>query len=233
MSLSMNDLVLASTICEIRYEFAYLIFDRTGAICLDCREHYPELKIAQASPAQTSFTVGKYQYTIEQFASRVFLPQARHDPKEFGDETFHFFGTVLRQLKIRVLKRVGLRQVYFKTFPNPNDASDLVKSMRLQKEAFGEVFKFSGSCDEIVLRWESKDLGAFFHLTSVPGTSAMSMADILQIEEGYEEKYKSAIAFDVDYYIMAPVLCTQWDSREWIAQHSHEIRKGIRNFLRQ
>jgi hypothetical protein len=189
--------------------------------------------MTQASPAQTTFTAGKYHYTVEQSASRVFLPEARHDPKKFGEDSSYFFETVLKQMEIRVLKRVGLRQLYFMTFPGPDDASNLVKEIKLQSDSLDGLFGFSTSCQEIALRWESKDLGTLFHLASIPGTLVLSMADITQIEEGFEDKYKSAIAFDVDYYTLAPVLSTQWDPREWITQHSHIIKKGIRKFLRQ
>lgn len=233
ISLSITDLDLASTVCEVRYDFAFLIFDRTGSICLESNEHYPDLKMNQASPASTSFTTKEYLFAVEQAASRVYLQKSRHDPKEFGEYSSPFFELVFRQLEIRVLTRIGLRQVYFKTFPDSDDAINVVKGLKLQHPATDNSFGLSTTAQEGIFRWETDDLGVMFHVVGVPGNTAMAMSDVLQIEEGYGKKYKSAIIFDVDYYTIAPTLRTQWGPQEWIAQSSHLIKKGIRNFLRQ
>jgi hypothetical protein len=210
-----------------------MIFDRTGAICLENREHYPDLKIIAASPASTSFSANGYTFTVEQSSSRAFLNTKRHDPKEFGEMTSRFFEIILRLLDIRVLTRIGLRQGYFKAFSEPEDGKNAVKALTQQLVSSDNYFGLPGESRELIMRWESSDVGAMLHVIPAPGTTTLAFSDVLKIEEDVEKKYKSAIVFDVDYYTIAPTYRTQWSSQEWIAQSSHVIKKGIRSLLRQ
>ena len=230
---SHKDLSLGYATCEVRYDPAYLIFDRTGAICLESREHYPDLKITAASPTSTSFSGKGYTFTVEQACSRAMLNIKRHDPKEFGEMTSHFFEIVLRLLDVRVLTRIGLRQGYFKAFSEHDDGGSAVKALTLQHVSSDNYFGLPGESQELIMRWESSEVGAMLHVVPVPGTLALAIPDVLKIEGDAEKKYKSAIVFDVDYYTLAPTYRTQWSSQEWIAQSSHVIKKGIRSLLQQ
>src|ERR1035438_819511 len=150
VSLSYSDLLLASTTCEVRYDFAFLIFDRTGAICLESKEFYPELKILQASPSVTTFESSPYSFSVEQLQSRAFCRELRHDPKGFGEATAHFFEIVLERLEVRVLTRIGLRQVYFQSFPGRDDAAAIVRALKLQPGAADAHFGISSPAREVI-----------------------------------------------------------------------------------
>jgi hypothetical protein len=210
-----------------------MIFDRTGAICLESQEHYPDLKVLGASPASTSFSTKGYTFTVEQTSSRAILPATRHDANEFGEVTSPFFEIVLRLLEVRVLTRIALRQSYYKVFSEPDGGINAVKALALQQVSSDDYFGIPGESQELVMRWESNDVGAMLHVISTPATSVLTIPDVLKIEKESEENSKSAIVFDVDYYTIAPTFRTQWSSQEWIAQTSHVIKKGIRSLLRQ
>jgi hypothetical protein len=229
--LSIADLSIAHSVCEVRYEMAYLIFDRTGAVCMECKERFPNLKLIQASPASTSFSDDSYSYWVEQTMSRVNVTKTAHDPKEFGERAKPFFEIALRQLEVSVFTRLGLRQVYFKTFAEPHGARDAVMALNLQPGAADTQFGIASPCQELVMTWESKQHGAMIHVVAVPGTNVLPVIDVRQIEEGYGKSYKSVLNFDVDYFTTAPVLRSQFDAEEWIVQSSHVIKKGLRGFL--
>jgi len=233
VSLSHSDLSLAHSVCEIRYDMAFLIYDRTGAVCHENKEHFPDLKILQASPSVTTFLAEPFYFAVEQTMSRAVCSKPRHDPKHFGESISPFFEIVLRQLEVPVLNRVGLRQLYFQTFAEPEEAASVVKTLKLQHGSADNNFGVANSTKEIILRWESTEHGAMLHLVTAPGSSAMPTVDIFQIEEGFGKTYRSALLIDVDFYTMAPVLRSQWNAAEWTAQSSHAIKKGIRSFLRQ
>jgi hypothetical protein len=233
LSISHSDLLLASTTCEVRYDFAFLIFDRTGAICLESKNFYPELKVLQASPAATTFESSPYSFAVEQLQSRAFCRELRHDSKEFGEATAHFFEIVLEQLEVRVLTRIGLRQVYFQPFAGRDDADAVVRALKLQPGAADVYFGISNPAREVILRWESKDLGAMLHVASVPGNLALQVVDVLQSEKGIEKNHESAVIIDVDFYTTASTLRSQWHPSEWVAQSSHVVKKGIRGFLQK
>lgn len=230
-TLSISDLSLGHTVCEVRYEMAFLIFDRTGAICIDCKEKYPELRLIQASPSSTSFSVGDYSCWLEQTMARTVLAVARLDPKEFGLKSKPFFEIVLRHLEVSILTRLGLRQVYYRTFKDPDGASEAIRSLKLEDGPADESFGMKGQRNELVLRWESDQQGLMLHVVAIPGNAVLPVFDIRGIERGFGERYKSALVFDVDFYTTAPVLRSQWDSEEWIVQSSHAVKKGLKRFL--
>jgi hypothetical protein len=136
-------------------------------------------------------------------------------------------------LEVRVLTRIGLRQSYYKVFSEPDRGINAVKALALQQVSSDDYFGIPGESQELVMRWESNDVGAMLHVISTPATSVLTIPDVLKIEKESEENSKSAIVFDVDYYTIAPTFRTQWSSQEWIAQTSHVIKKGIRSLLRQ
>ena len=217
----------------MRYDMAFLIFDRTGAVCHESKEHYPDMRLIQASPMATSFASGLHTFSVEQTMSRAMCAEVRHEPKRFGEATSSFFEIVLRLLDIRVLNRIGLRQVYFKTFPGPHDAEDVISKLRLENGSDDGNFGISSPTKELILRWESADNGAMLHLASIPGNAIVPVVDVRLLEEGFGKTYESALVFDVDFYTLAPVLRAQWNSAEWISQSSHVVKKGIRSFIQK
>lgn len=214
---------------------AFLIYDRTGAICVEQKGHYQDLSIIQASPAGTHFTASnaKYSFSVEQMASRAICAKSRHDPRAFASETARFFETTLRLLEVPVLNRVGLRQLYFKTFPKREDANQFIQTLNLEYETTDDHFGISTAATEYVSRWESEGTGVLLHVAGLPGTVAANLVDVFQIEEGFEKTYQSVVVLDVDFYTKLPVLQSRWQSTEWILQSSHVIKKGLRKFLEQ
>ena len=231
--LSHSDFSLAHSVCEARYDMAFLIFDRTGAICQESQQRYPDLKLIQASPSVTSFISEPHTFSVEQTMSRAICAESRHDPKLFGEATSSFFEIVMRHLEIRILKRIGLRQIYFKTFAGAREAGDLITKLKLEQGSADNNFGISSAAKEAVLRWESAENGVMLHLVSIPGNAVLPVVDIRQIEKGFDDIYKSALIFDVDFYTLAPVLRSQWNAGEWIANSSHVIKKGIRSFIQK
>jgi hypothetical protein len=230
-SLSFSDLSLGHSVCEVRYEMAFLIFDRTGAVCIACKEKFPEMKLTQASPSVTSFSVEKYSYWLGQAQSRVALGRPRLDLREFGQNAKFFFEIVFRELEVTVFTRLGLRQIYYRTFKDADGAIDCIKKLKLQYGSTEDHFGIKGHAQEAVFRWESEEHGTMLHFASSASSLVVATADIRQIEEGFEEKYKSTLVIDVDYYTKAPVLRSRWDAEEWIMQGSQVIKRGLRSIL--
>lgn len=159
LTLSHSDLALVHSVCETRYDLAFLIYDRTGAICQENKERYPDMKIVIASPGGTTFTSGKYNFAIEQNMSRVVCAEMGHDPKGFGETSSAFFEIVFRLLEIKVLNRIGLRQMYLKTCNGSDEASELARKLKLQPGNADRHFGIKSAPREAVYRWESGDQG--------------------------------------------------------------------------
>jgi hypothetical protein len=229
--------VLGQTVCEIRYDMAFLIYDRTGSVCKECKTHYPDLKVIQASPATTSFTFDQKTYAVEQTASRVAAAVSHHDPKTLAAQASAFFEIVLRTFEIPVITRVGLRQTFYQTFRGRDDARDAVRGLKFPSDQPDNHFGIKGATQEITLRWESDAIGAMLHIGSLPNNVSIAIPDLLLIEKKYREEkrvregFESLAFVDVDFYTISPVLHSQWDAEQFIATNSHVIKKGIRAFL--
>jgi len=236
-SLLFSDLILGQTVCELRYDMAFLIFDRTGAVCKECKSHYPDLKLIAASPATTSFTFGTQTYIIEQTTSRVICSTPHHDPKALAAEAAPFFDIVLSAFEIPVITRIGLRQTFFQVFPGRDDARHALQRLKFYDEPSDSHFGIKNPAQEITLRWESDDIGAMLHIGSLPDSVSMPVADLMQIAKKNKEERKireefTSLAFvDVDFYTVSSVLRSQWDAEEFIATNSHVIKKNIRSIL--
>src|ERR1039458_1469330 len=164
---------------------AFLIFDRTGVVCMECKERYPEFKLIGASPASTSFVEGDYSFSLEQMAARVVIARSGHDVKEFGTRAKPFYEIVLRQLEVSVITRLGLRQLYCKLFPEPDGATTFIQGLKIEPELSDSMFGINSPSQELVLRWEAKQHGATLHLAPIPGGSMVPVIDVRQFVKGY------------------------------------------------
>ena len=231
--LSFSDLSIGHIVFETRYDLAFLIFDRTGAICQASQKHYPELTIVQASPSITTFTAKEHAFSVDQVASRAQYGHSNIDAKEFASSAAPFFRIVIETLEIPILTRIGLRIAYYAAFPEADEASDFIRSLKFQHDVSEVRFGISNKPNEVIFRWESSDLGAMVHVTSQPGNTALPFGDMAKAKEGFGKTYKSLVVFDVDYYTLKPAHRKQLDPEEWITQSSHLIKKEIRSLISQ
>ncbi len=53
--MTVDDFKMVSATCEVRYEKAYLIYDRTGQVCHDACTLFTDCNVLSAAPNQTIF----------------------------------------------------------------------------------------------------------------------------------------------------------------------------------
>src|SRR4051794_4875994 len=69
--MTISDFRIFQAAVESRYDDAYLLFDRTGAICRELRIKWPDSKLQEASPAKTICRNGPEAFSLD-------LRQAAH-----------------------------------------------------------------------------------------------------------------------------------------------------------
>src|SRR5271165_73386 len=129
--LTIDDFKPFSVTCELRYQNAYLLYDRTGQILEDLRTHFSDLEVSNASPAQTAFTAEEGSFTLELTACRVTTPSAEKGGERFAKHCKTFFEVVATQLEINVYKRIGLRYIARRDYKDEDEAKTAVAALAL------------------------------------------------------------------------------------------------------
>jgi hypothetical protein len=109
---SMSDFRLRRVVCEARYDQAYLLFDRTGAIFHALKEDLKELKLLNATPTASTFESKEGNIAVEIAQTRLVGDRVTN-LEVFGESCRKLFHVVTSYLEIKSFTRVGLRLLYF------------------------------------------------------------------------------------------------------------------------
>jgi uncharacterized protein (TIGR04255 family) len=229
--LNIDDFAPFSVTCELRFKNAYLIFDRTGKILEDLREHFTELEISSASPQQTGFTAQEGTFGLEIGACRFTSSKLDGTGEAFAKQGKLFFDTVVEQLNVTVFTRIGLRYIARKEFKSEEEAKVSLASLALANLGPTKRFNISENPIEAVFRWEDKDLGVLFRLKAETTTVKLSVPPELRASVPPLDKKIIGITLDVDYYTVAPVDREQWEPDAWVRQKLRMIKKEADGIL--
>jgi hypothetical protein len=105
--LNFDDFTPYGVTCELRFKNAYLIFDRTGKILEELREHFTQPEISSASPQQTGFTAEEGTFSLEVGACRFTSAKVDGTGEVFAKQCKLFFDTVVEQLNVTVFTRIA------------------------------------------------------------------------------------------------------------------------------
>jgi uncharacterized protein (TIGR04255 family) len=226
-SLTIDDFKPFSVTCELRYENAYLIYDRTGQVIEDVRESFTDINVSTTSPQQTSWTTNEGTLTLELGACRFISTRPDKNAEAFAKYCKAFFDAVTHHLQIGVFTRIGLRYILRKEYKTVDEAKSALASMTLANLKPTKRFNSSDSPTEVLLRWEDSQIGAFVRLKAeTVEIKATVPPELLDIVPKFEKKM-NGLTLDIDYYTVAPVDREQWNSQEWVAQKLRIIRKEV------
>jgi hypothetical protein len=164
-ALRLDDFVLDQAVLEIRYDAAYLIWDRSGRVWHEIGLSDEDLRPIDTQPSNTTFAVGqRYQFAMNVDVSRAFAYFPERTLESFAKKCDFFFKIVLDALEINILNRVGLRLIYTREYPRIEDAARALIDFGLVVIPPGRQFGIDISAPraEYVLRCEDKELG--FHV---------------------------------------------------------------------
>jgi hypothetical protein len=230
-ALHIDDFVPFSVTCEARYKNAYLIFDRTGHIWEDLREHFTNLEATNATPQQTAFTAEEGTLSVEVGVCRFTSAQLDSGGAAFAKQCKTFFETVVHHLHISVFTRIGLRYMARKEFKSEDGAKAALASLALANLKPTKRFNSSESPVEILFRWEDKEIGAFIRLKAETHLVKIAVPAELRTAVPPVDKQIIGLTLDVDYYTVAPVEVEQWQPEEWLRQKLRIVKKEAEGIL--
>jgi hypothetical protein len=225
MLLSVADFKVKFAVCELRYENAYLLFDRTGQVCHEARALYTDCNVLSAAPNQTFFQAkeGAFALELAQCRFSTFTPDGAME--KFAAHCKGFFDSVARNLDVRAFTRVGLRMFFRKDFKDLAEAKAVLTSLKLVNLPSVERFGAASEPVEIFLRWESTELGAMLRFKAESGKIDIVLPP--ELKESEVHTSYNGLVLDVDYYTVAPVERSQWDAGAWIPRSLRTIKKDI------
>jgi uncharacterized protein (TIGR04255 family) len=225
MTLSIDDFIPFSVTSEVRYKNAYLIFDRTGQILDDLKQHFTGLEISSAAPQQTGFTAEEGTFNLEVGVCRFTSSNVDGSGELFAKQCKLFFATVFQHLDITVFTRIGLRYIARKEFKTDDEAKAALASLMLANLRPAKRFNSSDSPIEIFFRWEDKEIGTLFRLRAETTNVKVIVPPELRAAVPTVDKKIVGITLDIDYYTVAPVEKEQWEPEEWVRQKLRIVKK--------
>jgi uncharacterized protein (TIGR04255 family) len=229
--ITIDDFKPFSLTCELRYNNAYLIYDRTGQVIEDLRESFTDINVSSSSPQQTSWTTNEGTLALEIGACRVTSNRVDKNAEGFAKQCKAFFDAVTHHLQIGVFTRIGLRYILRNEHKTVDESKAALASMMLVNLKPTKRFNSSDSPTELMFRWEDSQIGAFVRMRAE--TVEIKMAGPPELLDNFPkvDKKINGLTLDIDYYTVAPVDRDQWNPEEWVPEKIRIIRKEVDGIL--
>ena len=232
LPLTVSDFKLRQVICELRYPDAFLVFDRTGDIYHHLGKKFTNLHSDSASPVQTQMTADEGIAVVELNALRF----SRNDPdsklEQFSMNSKILFELAVEKLDLSVFTRIGLRQIFTKSYGTAAEPKSAVNALKLLSIGTEKRFGIEHpNVSEFLIRWEDKQLGTILRLTAQSGRIDAQFPLDLGMAESSVHKEVHHLILDVDYYTLAPVERGQWDAATWITQSARIVQRDADRIL--
>ncbi len=225
LPLSLDDFKIASAVCELRYEEACLLFDRTGQLCNEAKARYTDCEVVSAVPNQTVLRADEGTFTVELKQCRVGTTSPDSGLERFGAHCKGFFDSVANSLEVKVYTRIGLRVLFRKEYKDFAEAKAALNSLKLLNLPQVERFGASSEPREMIFRWEGAQIGTMLRLSAELGKIDVVLPPELDMEQSEFHKSLIGLVVDVDYYTVAPVERSQWDAVASIPRALRTIKK--------
>ena len=225
LRISVDDFKLISAVCELRYENAYLLFDRTGQICQEVKSHFTDCEVTSAAPNQTILKAKEGNLSVELKQCRVTSTSPDTSLETFAINCKNFFDSVSDNLMVKAFTRIGLRVVFRKDCSELEQAKTALNSLKLLNIPENERFGAASAPREMIFRWDGTQVGAMLRLVAETGKIDVIFPPELEMEKSEIHKSITGLLLDVDYYTVAPVERSQWDAAAWIPRSLRTIRK--------
>jgi hypothetical protein len=225
LPISIADFKMISVVCELRYENAYLLFDRTGKVCQDAQTRFTDCNVLTAAPNQTTFQAKEGSFFLGLAQCRFSASKPESALEKFAEHCKQFFDSVTQNLEVKVFTRVGLRVLFRKDFETLDDAKAVLMSLKLVGLQSAERYGVASEPRETLFRWESDQIGVMLRLSAEGGKIDIVLPPELEAEKAEIHKSFNGLVLDVDYYTVAPVERTQWDSAAWIKSSIRTIKR--------
>jgi hypothetical protein len=231
--MDIGDFRLEKSVFEIRYAIALLHWDRAGSLWTEALAKWPSLKLSNAEPAKTVFSLdSKFEMLASLESGHVigFSPQS--DLDDFSQISSAFCDIIVKQLGLTEFKRLGLRLQFSKEYASKETAAEALTKTKTIHIPEGKQFGIEpvNVMPQYSLRWEGKTTGVT--IRNAIETRRIDFDPPLGIDEIKPVHVeRNVIVHDVDYFTISAVPLGKVNVLEWIKQGLHVVRRDSKNFL--
>jgi hypothetical protein len=234
MAFDISDFKLQRLVVEIRYEPAFLLWDKAGSIGVELRNRFPATKVRIVQPNQQQFSLDKKFAAGVQF-DRTFLQGVypAHNLEDIRTTSEAFFPIVIGALKISDLSRIGLLGVYEKRFESRELASEFVLKCQPSLRRGGKFFNVDGAKildPEFFLRWEGDTMGCSIKLHSLEQRIEVEVPAELDDIQPIDTKRNVAL-LEIDYYAHSSTPISKFNAPAIIENWVRIIRRDLGGFV--
>jgi hypothetical protein len=226
---------ITQAILDLRYDFAFSLWDRAGAFWNAASDQWDELSIQEAAPNKTNAALGN-RFTISVMTERAnitnYLPTQPLDG--FIDKTATFTDLLEGHLDVEVYNRIGFRIKYFKPFDEMEAATEQLLQAEVIHVPEGPHFGIDGppSKANYVTRIEGESHGATVRLHTFNQAVDFGVGPKAQWTDlKASRQTRKGIVFDVDYYTTKPSEVEQVGVQPWLEDAHRLIRRDAGAFL--
>lgn len=231
--IELSNLKLISASFEIRYDNAYLLWDRSGFVWSTIKSIYPNIEPQHAEPNLSNFVLDdRFQFSVKIDRVAVIDQTPKSSLNDFMEIADGFTKSVVECLEISEYTRLGLRLVYNKFFPNRESAANFLIESGMMVVPEGKHFNIEGKVffPQYGLAWEDDNFGLNTKL------KVQNRKVELKVPSGIEEVApfnieKPEFQYDIDYYTLNRIKKGQLNVNEWINQIYHLIKRDSSIFL--
>ena len=232
--MNISEFTLQRAILEVRYEHAYLHWERAGSIWHTASKEWRGLEMRSVEPNATVFTwknMYEFGVSIERATARALYPGS--SLKDEGYRVFdRFIELVSSTLEISDFSRIGFRAIFQKPCESENDAAEQLLSLGLLKPPKGKHFGVSGDYTNLSfdVRCEGEELGSRVRISTLK--EEIDFDPPLGIDELKPlHTTRNKIVYDVDYFTTAFTSVGQFKPLTWLPPVMQFIRRDAKDFL--
>ena len=231
-TLNLDAFKLFQTTFEIRYDEAYLLWDKSGEIWSNVSREWPNLKIHKAEPNNTTLSVDNFQLSATIDKSNIIDLKPSSSLSEFTTRTDKFIKIISNTLKIREYSRLGFRLIYVKKYTDKESAAKALLDLKLFKYPTSKCFNIDGKLLQPRYGYNYEDDSSSVRIAIEARETKVDVDSHPGIEElSPLHLVKHELVYDIDYSTVGKVYIGQLDVKEWISQVYHLIKRDSNKIL--
>jgi hypothetical protein len=222
-------------ICEIRYEGAYLLWDKAGVLWTAIGRNFKTFKRSNISPNEQGF-FGDDRFTMAVSLERASITDNQpHGTIDKTIETFaDFVGKTLEILELDVLTRVGNRYLYSIECKSMEDARQKARGaiphavpkkslFSIEPNFLTPTFKIDGDDGELAFVAQLYPREQKLELSPPPEATAIG------VEKTDKTVYQ--VMLDIDFSTKKPIPKERFDAKTWLQGWNKTITREADAFL--
>jgi len=235
-TLDFTQMTLERASFELRFPVTFLLWDRSGALWTRAKAAEPELKPGHVEPARITFRTGSMEATVETEAARIIANRPERPLKQLSRFGSTLTQLVLEELGVKDITRVGLRLIYFREYPNREQASAAVQATKRLNVPSERIFNTTSAplFPEVSFRYDGRGVGTTVRFRAearkVDFDPPFEFAILRVLEPVHKEVF--GVSFDVDLFTLSPMSAGELNVVEWIDQAVHVVNRDTPVFLR-